>query len=447
MEKRPLPIDFAVLWRGAAELLSFEAALLLFLFAGIYKIDPRLAWFPVDLTLFFFVLSLALGAVIVLREGFFLAGFAVVAVAAVFVGWVALTQTWTPGMDYANEKLAKLATLTFWSLVATTTIVASRPERTRRFMLLLLVFGTVATLDALYQYATSPRAFSSTFRLENYLVQARLFGAAALVALGFWMRAHPLSSRGLALLIAFGVCCLGILITGGRGPTLAVAAATLIPLALGTQFIGKRLFVRKSVVAVGVIVVVSSIVVAELVIPSGGSFRTVQRFNDLFTEIGGGFSASQRLRNWREALLFWFQQPVIGHGNGSWPIIRFGVDTKRYPHNLVLEVLTEYGIVGLVLLGLVILAACHRITAARLRDEPALMCAAMLAVSEFINALTSNDITENRVFFAMLGLLAIPPAPVRPHGCTEGGSRDIGAPGRRRPDLHEAMPHAGRGRL
>ena len=127
------PIDFAVIWRGAAELLSFETVLLLFLFAGIYKIDPRLAWFPVDLTLFFFVISLALGAVIILREGLFIAGFAVVTAAAVFVGWVALTQTWTPGIDYANEKLTKLATLTFWSLMATATIVASRPERARRF--------------------------------------------------------------------------------------------------------------------------------------------------------------------------------------------------------------------------------------------------------------------------------------------------------------------------
>ena len=240
------------------------------------------------------------------------------------------------------------------------------------------------------------------------------------MALGFWIRAHPLSPHGLALLSALGVCCLGMLIAGGRGPTLALIAAMLLPLALGIRLTDRTILVSRFVLASVVLTTILALVVAEAAISSTGSFRTIERFGDLFSESGGGFSASQRLRNWHEALMFWFQSPVIGHGNGSWPIIRFGVDTKRYPHNLILEVLTEYGIVGLVLLGLVILTACHRITAARLRDEPTLMCAAMLALNAFINALTSSDIAENRVFFAMLGLLAIPPVPMSDIGALCG---------------------------
>ena len=270
---------------------------------------------------------------------------------------------------------------------------------------------------------------------------------AALVALGFWIRTHPLSPRGLALLAAFCVCCFGMLITGGRGPTLSLVAVMFLPLALGIRLTDRTILVSRFVLTSFVLTTVLALVVAELAISSAGNFRTIQRFGDLFSESGGGLSASKRLQNWREAALFWFQQPVIGHGNGSWPIIRFGVDTKRHPHNLVLEVLTEYGIVGLVLLAAVVIVACSRITLERLRDEPLLMCAAMLAASAFLSALTTSDITENRALFAMLGLLAMPAAQWRLDAQTEGGPCDVGAPGQRHPDLHEAVPDAGRGRI
>jgi hypothetical protein len=37
--------------------MSFEVIFVLFIFAGLYKADPRLAWFPVDLTLLLFLVS------------------------------------------------------------------------------------------------------------------------------------------------------------------------------------------------------------------------------------------------------------------------------------------------------------------------------------------------------------------------------------------------------
>ena len=40
---------------------SFEVVFVLFIFAGLYKADPRLAWFPVDLTLLLFIVSVGFG--------------------------------------------------------------------------------------------------------------------------------------------------------------------------------------------------------------------------------------------------------------------------------------------------------------------------------------------------------------------------------------------------
>src|SRR5688572_2674399 len=81
--ERPVHPGFRAVRRALGALLSFEAAFLVFLFSGIYKIDPRLAWFPVDLTMFFFAVTLVLGVAIICREGIFLAGLATVTVAVV----------------------------------------------------------------------------------------------------------------------------------------------------------------------------------------------------------------------------------------------------------------------------------------------------------------------------------------------------------------------------
>jgi hypothetical protein len=48
---------------------SFEAALVLFLFAGVYKDEAFLAWLPVDVTAGFFALSVVAGLYLVWKRG------------------------------------------------------------------------------------------------------------------------------------------------------------------------------------------------------------------------------------------------------------------------------------------------------------------------------------------------------------------------------------------
>ena len=77
---------------------------------------------------------------------------------------------------------------------------------------------------------------------------------------------------------------------------------------------------------------------------------------------------------------------MLGSGVGSWSIRYFGLDDSRYPHNLILEVLVEFGLVGLLLLATVAVAAARRISVHRLREDPVLMCIAMLCINTFVAA-------------------------------------------------------------
>jgi O-antigen ligase len=435
-QRSPL-FDLRLGFRFVGALVSFEAVLIFFLVSGSYKSDPRFSWLPIDSTLLFFALGVAMGLAIIYREGIYLPGLTVVSLFLVFIAWVLLTGLWTPSELYAREKLLKLATLGLWTLIATAMIIANRPERVRRFLILVLVLGTAAALDGIAQHSgvvqyappadafSVNEAFSSSLRFDAYLGRGRFFGLGALVAFAAWLYTNPFSGRGISLMAAFATCCYGLLITGGRGPTLAVAAAMLLPLALGLRITERRLFASRALVASIALFVASAAVLLQVVVNYSGSLRTVQRFNVLLTEEGGGGSAAARWEHWTGSWHLWLEQPLFGSGVGSWPMRYLGFDVARDPHNLIIEVLVEFGLIGLLLLVTAGVAATRRATVRRLREDPPLMCAAMLCISTFLAAMTSSDITENRNLFAMFGLLSMRPYSRTSHVDTEGRARAL----------------------
>jgi O-antigen ligase len=186
-------------------------------------------------------------------------------------------------------------------------------------------------------------------------------------------------------------------------------------------------------------------VLVNVVANSSADLPTLQRFDTLLTEEEGG--QAERLEFWRRSWHLWLEQPVLGSGVGSWPIRYFGVDVARHPHNLILEVLVEFGLIGLLLLVGLAVAAARGASVRRLREDPALMCIAMLCITTFLGAMTSSDITGNRNLFAMLGLLVMRPYGRSSHVSVQSRARDLGASGPRYSDLHQAVPNSRRGRL
>jgi O-antigen ligase len=440
LSKRPTLFDMRPGLRIIGALVSFESVFILFLICGSYKTDPRFSSLPIDLNVLFFAAGIAMGLVIIYREGIYLPGLTVVALLIVFIAWALLTSVWTPSELYAHEKLLKLTTLNLWSVMASAMIIANRPQRVRRFLLLLLVFGTAAAIDGIMQYGgAGPLAGTASFRLHNYGAQGRLYGMAGIVAFAAWLHTNPFSKVGMALMAAVLTCACGMLVTGSRGATLGVLAGMLLPLALGLRFADRRLLASKTLVASVVFFVALAAVLVNVAANSSGDLPTLQRFDILLTEEEGG--QAHRLWFWRRSWDFWLAHPLFGSGVGSFGILAVGIDRSSHPHNLILEVLVEFGLIGLLLITAVAVAALRRTSVHRLREDPALMCAAMLCICTLIYAMTSSDITGNRNVFAMLGLLVM-----RPYIRTSSVGSESRAP-ERFLDVQQVTPNSGRGRI
>ena len=79
-----------------------------------------------------------------------------------------------------------------------------------------------------------------------------------------------------------------------------------------------------------------------------------------------------------------------------------------YPHNMILEVLSEFGVVGFFLWAAPFLYAFWQFfRGSDPRHDPWAMLALMLLANALINAMVTGDLTDNRAVFAFLGFLVV----------------------------------------
>lgn len=85
-------------------LVSFEALLVFYMFAGIYEEDPRFEWMPADPTGLFFVKSVVPGSFIILRNPIYNKGLPVVFVMVCLVTWFSFSLLWSQSRNIRTGK-------------------------------------------------------------------------------------------------------------------------------------------------------------------------------------------------------------------------------------------------------------------------------------------------------------------------------------------------------
>jgi O-antigen ligase len=387
----------------------FEILLILYLFAGRYKADPRFEWVPVDLTALFWGLSVVAGLFVLWRQRFKVHRKSVLLVWLVlgFVGYAVVSLAWTPSRVYARQKVFYIATLTLWPLIACALIIAYDRRRLRRFLALLVVFsGWIAGESTLELLRSGGQGFIHALG-GGYLGSGRVVGLGLLVVLGYGLFFEQKKLEKLGAVILIGWFLLVLLVLGGRAPLLATGAAALVPLSTGFRPVPSgKLAVQRSVVPLLVLIVLVVVIVVCLY-SSGTMTTTLRRLNILFSE--GMESATQRrVELYIDAIRFWSEMPLLGHGIGAFPLLEGREDVRLYPHNLILEILVELGLVGLTLFGISVFSALKALgTLKTVRDDPWRLIVLMLFVNTFMNSMATGDISDNRIVFGVLGLMTL----------------------------------------
>ena len=296
--------------------------------------------------------------------------------------------------DYAVSKAAQFVGLAVAASYGVPRCVArvrgSAEEVTGTVVLVMSVLGTAFALAAFLGVAgASVVSFGGTYQSWGYFAGASAICTLALFAEHEGVRPRLFLCPALALQVAAVGAC------GARGPFVALAAA-LVLTALGLLAIRPK--------TVGFLVSVSAIAILGIALalaPKESRARV-----ELLVAEDKGASVELRESSYKEALDMFAKQPLFGAGTGNFAVRD---PYLLYPHNVVLEVMSEDGILGvLVFSGFVITATWRAWRAwrmARLRRARSRVPVAFLLCIFFgLQAMVSGDIANRELFF-VLGLL------------------------------------------
>lgn len=447
---------------------SFETAFVLYLFAGFFKASDFLSWVPFDLTLFFFVVSIMAGGWVLWKRGFSISRQALLLVGAtiLFAGWVLLSLLWAPSTRYGLEKAIQFVVLNGWALVGAAVILDGKYKRLNRFYGVVVVLALLFALETMRVYLPHKDVRSYEVLGASYQHVGRLVGLGFVLAVAAFVRRGKNVGRSALLLFLGALFFFVLLFVGARGPFLAAVLAMALILLLSRASISKKMLFVAVLVAIYLIssmmmgpslrtmyrfnvilahevgwqlpgaeptptpyptpkpkpTAISQSVSTPQVSSAGG--KPTQETSLSGTVLPAtptprptpkpriptpkeipNESIELRKTRFSNAVQLWLTTPIIGAGVGGFAYFYPADQFRVYPHNMILEVLSELGVIGLLLwLGMFAVAFGGLIKAHRWRD-PMVIIALGFFTFTFLNAMISGDIVSNRHLFTSLGLL------------------------------------------
>jgi O-antigen ligase len=388
---------------------SYELLFVLLFYAGRLSSLPVLEVLPVSLTHIVFATSFAAGLYYFAKTRFRFRrrAFELVLWGVVFVMYMIGSLMWTPGRVYASEKAFLMIAAVLWPLVFGSLIIASDRRRIRRFLVIfaLLSIWLALVTDMAYMRQQTAGWLDVLGKTHGYLGLGRLIGPGLLILLGYLAYGAKNTFQKAVAFAAAGVTGLALLVIGGRAPFLATALAAVIPALLGFRLARSKIALQRSAILWWILPIVALILLGASV-NAGDAPLAVRR---LMLALDANSTVWARLDFYQTALGIWAERPLFGHGIGSFPVVTGGMDIKNYPHNLILEVLAESGLVGLLLLGgLVFRALAGLGPAESIRQDPLRLIVLMLFVNVFLNSMTTGDVPDNRFVFGILAMMSFP---------------------------------------
>ncbi|MCF2132036.1 O-antigen ligase family protein [Strepomyces sp. STD 3.1] len=400
-------------------IISGEMFFALFLLAGYFKEAFQL---PIDLTAAFFVLSILVAIKRLIRTLLInkanyrkkLISKKIITHFVLFLllfGFILFSNFYTLGSNYSIQKTLKFSTLTTWAFLGVYFLINNKTNL-RNFLKSLAIISLVMALYTVsgLKGNSDPTGGFTSVAGDNYLGLGRASGLGALIFISLYVTANSTKIKRLLSICSVLIIITALLSSGSRMPLISFIIVLLIVFFASFKIRKGLIHVKKGT---GYFLALLGLgIVSILSLASTGAFDTViRRVSILFTETGGGTSAEGRLERYETAYEVWTNHPFFGTGIGSFPLHFSGLDAAGYPHNIILEFLSELGLIGLLIFTLFILYPIYilirkgKTTSVFLHSEilTVLFCFMFL----FLNACTTGDINDNRLLLTFNSLILI----------------------------------------
>lgn len=319
---------------------------------------------------------------------------------ALFAAIVTLSYSYTTGVSYGGSELLRFLGIGTLMLIAPIVLIRSEQDL-RQFVVLFLAAGCVMALQMIVHVndrQPQPVAGGGQTTDITRIGAGWLMGMVMLLTL-YYRPFKREKYNTAAPWILVPLFAFALIASAARGPIIALLAVLILNLALSTKALSK-IAVTLLLLAVGGY---AAFAVFSHVDPS--------KYNEKLAEIESlaqgkatTGSAAERLTFYRQTLAAIPDHPFWGRGIGSWPVFYFGTDQRNYPHNLLLLVAFEEGLIGVAALSFFL--AGVGVTSVRLVRKTGVRFAVFpsLVLFSFIVSMFSGDLDDNRIIWYWSGV-------------------------------------------
>ncbi len=335
-----------------------------------------------------------------------------------FSFWIFITLSYTPEFKDGAAKAVRFSIFNIPLFFLTITLVQTKKslKRVIHFFIAAALFFSVIMI---YQGITN--LFSGNLLLyvvrlsvlgANPIASARIFSVAfAMLFVIFYF--EPGKRIKFFYLIILCLLAAALIVTQSRGPLVSVLGAIMIFLYF---YSGKR----KSIVLVNFFAVFILFLGILLILPGNLTERYLSVFggqSNLSMYLGQGsgtITEAIRIEFWSRTIIHSFDSAVkffIGHGSNAFRALFPFYTNAPYPHNILIEILYEFGAIGLVIFGWHLSQIENmarktlKITKSKIEGYRILVIFIIAATTAFFSVMFSGDLTENRYLWFFFGLI------------------------------------------
>lgn len=400
--------------RALIALVSFECLFVLFLYSNalklIFGIRP-----PIDETVLLAGLTTLAGAIVVLRQGIPLRSLAPPVAFLLFLGWVVISTGWSPARILAREYLQHFLLFDLFPLLAASLILAADRRRIERFLLLAGLLSLIIAIVGNILYFQHGSFWKATDEWEgrayNTLGYTVAFGTVTWLGLAAFSRFG--SRRQLLAMLALLFCFFFLAVSGSRRSFLLVVAAAIAILLLTGIGLGRRRITLSVAQIAAFFVALFGVGVIIVAYAQGLRLETLDRLLSLFNklETDAIILEANRIDYWKGAVRAFIEAPLFGHGLAGFNIYMRGAENYgSHPHNILLEILANFGLVGLLLFVPVLLVGPGRLSLRRSDGtiDPLAIVVGTLFLSTFAMSFINTALADQPLLFTSIGLTLLP---------------------------------------
>jgi len=313
-------------------LFSGEVFFALYVIAGAYKSIIPLQE-KIDLTLLFMIISFAIAIKRLIKEPILNKGqIKVIFLYGIFYFILIFSLFYTPSEIYAKDKITKMFFLVGWNVLGTLILLKS-DKSILRFLITILIISLIMSINIFFEFLKTGTMDFIEIESTNYL-------SYTILCYFFLKSKNYISSIFSFLLLLF--MSFACLVSGARSTfiTLILCLLVIFIILIKLNYSVKKLKLNKKY-----FILITVLVVVLIYLFNLGYFDLIKmRLEAISTE--GKDTPRYVLAD--AAKEMWMKKPIMGWGLGSYTIVTTGDDKVDYPHNIILELLSENGIIGLI---------------------------------------------------------------------------------------------------